>query len=185
MQNCPIRINSCTHLILVVYSSVYSCIKLLIFLLMYSTEAELMEFAIISMEINFNKVLYRQIDGIAMGCTFRPTRINIFVVFFFSKIYLLILNDWGIMLMPPLVCLQMKLRLGFSMRHLIHCYGVLPFLNVIVNGLNTGSLISMKPTFMGLYKMWASFSSKQMKINFVKTLVDWALIIYLAIKLNL
>lgn len=60
---------------------------------------ELIEIDTISLEFIFNKIMYRQKDGIAMGNSLRPTFANIsvyfiFLVFFFSpKISLQALKD--------------------------------------------------------------------------------------------
>lgn len=87
----------------------------------------------------------------------------------------------------------MRLRMGFSMKPLIHCTLVLhfaceqkhnnvfPFLDAMVRRSNIRFLTSVyqQLTFMSLYKWRQSFCSKQLRINLIKTLVHWALVIFL------
>ena len=46
-----------------------------------------MKTAITSVEFSFNNIMYRQIDGVAMGCPLGPTLANIFVGYYESKLF--------------------------------------------------------------------------------------------------
>ena len=48
---------------------------------------ELMEMAISSVEFSFNDILYRQIDGVAMGSPLGPALANIFVGYYETKLF--------------------------------------------------------------------------------------------------
>ena len=47
---------------------------------------ELMKTATTSVEFSFNNIMYRQIDGVAMGSPLGPTLANIFVGYYESKL---------------------------------------------------------------------------------------------------
>ena len=56
---------------------------------------------------------------------------------------------------------------------------MLPFLDVLVEKDSSSFITSFyrKPTFTSLYISWDSFALKSKKINFVKYLIHWALMI--------
>ena len=141
-------------------------------------------------EFSFNDVMFRQIDGVAMGSPLGPVLANIFVGYceslipsssypplycrfmddsfaYFSSVsqcdeFLLILND----LHPSLkfTCESEKLS-------------KLPFLDVLVEKSSEGGVVTSvyrKPTFTGLYIVWDSFRAMSYKINLVRNLVDRA-----------
>ena len=141
-------------------------------------------------EFSFNDVMFRQIDGVAMGSPLGPVLANIFVGYceslipsssypplycrfmddsfaYFSSVsqcdeFLLILND----LHPSLkfTCESEKLS-------------KLPFLDVLVEKSSEGGVVTSvyrKPTFTGLYIVWDSFCAMSYKINLVRNLMDRA-----------
>ena len=51
---------------------------------------ELMQTATASVEFSFNDIMYRQIDGVAMGSSLGPALTNIFVGYQEAKLFLIV-----------------------------------------------------------------------------------------------
>ena len=141
-------------------------------------------------EFSFEDVMYRQVDGVAMGSPLGPVLANIFVG------YCETLIPEG--KLPPLYCryvddsfscfasksdsfvfLDVLNNLHPSLKFTCEfeeC-GQLPFLDVLVEKSVEGGVLTTvyrKPTFTGLYIVWDSFCAKSYKINLVRNLVDRA-----------
>ena len=151
----------------------------------------LINFATSSVEFSFNNIMYRQIDGVAMGWSLGPTLANICVGFCESNLFIKIDHtpiyyrdvddtfclfkcekDAGLFLaqlnsMHP----SLKFTVEKESNHRLQ------FLDVFVHKTPTAFLTSVyrKPTFSGLYTRWDSFWPQQRKINLIKTLVYCAL----------
>ena len=141
-------------------------------------------------EFSFDGIMYRQIDGVAMGSPLGPVLANIFVGFCESSIPD---ADW-----PPLYCRfvddsfayfdkredsdrmmqilnDLHPSLKFTCEHEVD--GRLPFLDVLVEKtIEDGVLTSVyrKPTFTGLYITWDSYCATKYKVNLVRNLVNRA-----------
>ena len=152
-----------------------------------------MNFATSSVEFRFNNIMYRQIDGVAMGSSLGPTLANIFVGFceanLFTKIDCLLMYYRYV---DDTFCLfknekdadsfliqlnSMHPSLKFTMEKESNYQ--LTFLDVFVHKTSTAFLTSIywKPSFFGLYTRWDSFCPQQHKINLIKTLVHRTLMI--------
>ena len=141
-------------------------------------------------EFTFEDVMYRQIDGVAMGGPLGPVLANMFVG------YCETLIPEG--KLPPLHCgyvddsfscfasksdsfvfLDVLNNLHPSLKFTCEfeeC-GRLPFLDVLVEKSVEGGVLTYvyrKPTFTGLYIVWDSFCTKSYKIILVRNLVDRA-----------
>lgn len=154
---------------------------------------ELMKLATCSVEFSFNNVMYRQIDGVAMGSPLGPTLANIFVGFNESKLpsrsvtplmYQRYVDDIFAIFETEHDC-----DLFFSSLNTIHpslhftvereSNNSLPFLDVLVEKRDHRFFTSVyrKPTFTGQYVRWNSFCPKKRKLNLIGTLVHRALVI--------
>ena len=151
---------------------------------------ELMNLATNGVEFSFNDVMYRQVDGVAMGSPLGPTLANIFVGYLekhlFStntspNVYLRYVDDTFVMFdrQSDIVDFHKVLNnlhpcLEFTCE--LEKNNTLPFLDVLVERTNDEFVTSVfrKPTFTGQYVRWNSFCEKRRKRNLVKTLVHRA-----------
>ena len=146
---------------------------------------ELMEMVTSGVEFSFDDIMYRQVDGVAMGSPLGPTLANIFVGFYESKIpdsewpelYWRFVDDvfshFDSKETSEKFCRRMNAL------HPSLCFtcedeqeGQLPFLDVKVIRTSKGivTTIYRKPTFTGLYTPWDSYSPTKYKINLVRSL---------------
>ena len=119
-------------------------------------------------EFSFNDVIYRQVDGVAMGSPLGPVLANIFVGFYEQKIpdeemprvYNRFVDDTFSITESEKSCREFFDRLNslhpalqFTMD--MEADNKLPFLDVLVQRINGQAVRSMyrKPTFTGLYSM--------------------------------
>ena len=146
---------------------------------------ELMSLATSGVEFSFNGVMYRQIDGVAMGSPLGPALANIFVGHYEQKIpekewpgmYFRYVDDAFSHFESQDRCVTF-----FSCLNSLHpalrftlegeMDGSLPFLDVRVTRTDSGIITSIyrKPTFTGLYTPWDSYSPTIYKINLVRSL---------------
>ena len=149
----------------------------------------LMELATSDVEFSFDGIMYRQIDGVAMGSPLGPTLANIFVGYCEKQIPE---DEW-----PEMYCRYVDDAFAHfvtkdNSEHFLHLLnglhpalhftcegeqqGSLPFLDVkvrrVVDGIETA--VYRKPTFTGLYTPWDSYSPTRYKINLVRSLVHRA-----------
>ena len=131
-------------------------------------------------EFSFNDIMYRQIDGVAMGSPLGPVLANIFVGFCESKVPE---SSW-----PPFYCRyvddafswfdgradaenmltllnNLHPLLKFTCEH--EQLGKSPYLDVLVEKSHDETLTSVyrKPTYTGLYITWDSFCARKYKVN--------------------
>ena len=140
-------------------------------------------------EFSFNNVIYKQVDGVAMGSPLGPILADIFVGFCESKVdpatwpslYNRFVDDtFGIFdsqdeardLFIILNGLHPALR--FTME--AETDNSLPFMDVLVQRDGDTFLRSVyrKPTFTGLYTQWDSFAPSSHKVALVRSLVSRA-----------
>ena len=152
---------------------------------------KLMKTATTSVEFSFNNIMYRQIDGIAMGSPLGPALANIFVGYYESKlfnkiskptVYCRYVDDTFSLFHKEtefqkfLNCLN-SLHPSLKFTNEIKTNNSLPFLDVLVTKSNNKFITSVyrKPTFTDQYIHWNSFGLKQRKTNLIDTLTHRAL----------
>ena len=161
---------------------------------------ELMEIATTSAEFSFNNVMYKQIDGVAMGSPLGPILANIFVGYnekiLFQNIqkpqmYYRYVDDTFAIFTSEDKCntfFQKLNTLHPSLKFTLEkeTNGSISFLDVKVEKDNNCFITSIyrKPTFTGQYINWASYCPLQRKINLILALVHRALVICSKAKLN-
>ena len=152
---------------------------------------QLMTAATSCVEFSFNNIMFRQIDGVAMGSPLGPALANIFVGYYENKLfasnsktvlYQRYVDDIFSIFATETQCDQFFAVLNSlhpSLRFTVEKEkdGVLPFLDVKVEKSSNEFLTSVyrKPTFTGLYTNWNSFEPTKRKTNLVGTLVHRAL----------
>ena len=140
-------------------------------------------------EFSFNGVMYRQVDGIAMGSPLGPILANIFVGFQEARIAE---EDWPLLYRRfvddafsvfPCDDLAKNFFETLNALHPALCFTMetedesrLPFMDVLVQRRNGNLVRSVfrKPTFTGLYTRWDSFSPTHQKIALIRSLVSRA-----------
>ena len=150
-----------------------------------------MKTATTSVEFSFNNIMFRQIDGVAMGSPLDPALANIFVGYYESKlfneiskptVYCRYVDDTFSLFHKEtefqkfLNCLNL-LHLSLKFTNEIETHNSLPFLDALVTKSNNKFITSVyrKPTFTGQYIHWKSFGPKQRKTNLINTLTHRAL----------
>ena len=151
----------------------------------------LMEMATNEVEFSFNNVIYRQIDGVAMGSPLGPALANVFVGYQEEKLFNIINHprlyfryvDDTFALFKD----QSEMDEFYKQLNLLHPSlqftrefenkDELPFLDVLVKSVNNDFVTSIyrKATFTGHYVKWNSFCDKKRKFNIIRTLVHRAL----------
>ena len=150
---------------------------------------ELLQMVTSGVEFSFGDVMYRQIDGVAMGSPLGPILANIFVGFYEMKIPV---NKW-----PEIYCRFVDdVFSHFESKEACHRFGdqlnslhpalrftredeisgTLPYMDVKVMRSDDRIITSTyrKPTFTGLYTPWDSYSPTTYKINLVRSLAHRA-----------
>ena len=161
---------------------------------------ESMKSATSSVEFNFNNIMYKQTDGVAIGSPLGPDLENIFVRYYEEKLfsqtqkaptYFRYVDDTFAIFdheaeadkfLTKLNCLHPSLKFTFEKEKGI----CLPFLCVYVERTDIGFETSVyrKPIFTGQYFCWESFSPLKRKISVICTLVHRTLMIYTKRRLN-
>ena len=150
---------------------------------------ELMLLVTTGVEFSFSDIMYRQVDGVAMGSPLGPVLANVFVGYCESLIaeqlwpalYVRFVDDsftWFDSLEDSQIFLGILNDLHPSIRFTCEHEQAnkLPFLDVLVEKSSQGTVTSVyrKPTFTGQYIMFDSYCSYQYKVNLVRNLVDRA-----------
>ena len=141
-------------------------------------------------EFSFNNVMFKQIDGVAMGSPLGPVLANVFVGYHESRIkqeqwpqmydrfvddtFSVFGNDrHAFEFLDILNGLHPNLK--FTME--VEANSTLPFMDVLVQRIGKTFVRSVyrKPTFTGLYMRWDSFSPTRTKISLIRSLAIRAL----------
>ena len=138
-----------------------------------------------SVSFSFNEIMYRQIDGVSMGCLLGPILANIFVGFqerhLFDRFpkpftYLRYVDDTFVSFRSRNDALSFFDKLNKSHSFLRFTMeeenNKLHFWDVLVERCDSSFLTSVyrKPTFTGLYLSWQSFASRSRKLNLIRCL---------------
>ena len=146
----------------------------------------LMKLATEGVEFSFDNILYRQIDGIAMGSPLGPTLANIFMGYLEYKIlpdfdsdckYVRYVDDCFIISNSEKVSSLLFDKLNSVHNSIkftkeIETNNQLPFLDVLIKRKDDKFITSIfrKPTFTGQYLNFLSYCSRRRKIGLIKTL---------------
>jgi hypothetical protein len=149
-----------------------------------------MKFVTTGVEFSFNQIMYKQIDGVAMGSPLGPLLANVFVGHYekllFSRIptpliYLRYVDDTFVLFKSSQDIENFHSELNNLHANLkftkeLEREGRLPFLDVMVERCDNRFVTTVyrKPTFTGEYVRWSSFCDRRRKINIIKTLVHRA-----------
>ena len=140
-------------------------------------------------EFSFDGVMYRQIDGVAMGSPLGPVLANIFMGFCEAKVpterwplfYRRFVDDTFAVFESESGSLDFfRLLNGLHPALKFTIEGEkddrLPFMDVLVKRVDGAFIRSVyrKPTFNGLYTRWDSFTATGHKINLIKSLTSRA-----------
>ena len=152
---------------------------------------ELMKIATSSVEFSFNNLMYKQIDGVAMGSPLGPTLANIFVGFYESKLFDKISKPqvYYRYVDDTFALFENEVDSEAFLTHLNSLHASLkftsekevnqslPFLDVLVTKSNNSFITSIyrKATFTGEYIRWNSFGPRTRKTNLIATLTHRAL----------
>ena len=148
-----------------------------------------MQTATSSVEFNFNNIMHRQIDGIAMGSPLANIFVGYHEALLFKRVnkplmYYQYVDDTFVVFNDEDKCNEFFFHLN-SLRPSLHftfekeCNRTLPFLYVLVekNDHEFVTSIHRKPTFTGQYIRWNSFCPMKRKTNLISTFVHRALVI--------
>lgn len=150
----------------------------------------LIKFGAMSLEFSFDHIMYKQIDGIAMGSPLRPVMAHIFVGFY-EQLLFSSANKWNcyVCYVDGTFCVfnsvfnrSILCRFGrITCGSLFHLWKGerLPFLDVFVQRQTSKIVTSVykKTMFTGLHIHWDSFCPGRHKINLVKILFHRNLLI--------
>ena len=152
---------------------------------------ELMHSATSRVEFSFDNIIYRQVDGVAMGSPLGPALANIFLGYYEEKlfseifkpaVYFRYVDDTFAIFrsekdseefLTRLNNLHSSLRFTFAKEK----NSSLPFLDIHFERTETNyeTSVCRKPTFTGQYLRWESFLPMKRKTGLVSTLVHCAL----------
>ena len=154
---------------------------------------ELMRSATSTVEFSFNNIMYRQVDGVAMGSPLGPALANIFVGYYEEKlfseiskpsVYFRYVDDTFVIFQNEKESEEFLTRLNGLHSSLWFTFekeknNALPFLDVFVERAKASyeTNVYRKPTFTGQYLRWESFTPIKGKASLVSTLVHRALMI--------
>ena len=154
---------------------------------------ELMRSATSTVEFSFNNIMYRQVDGVAMGSPLGPALANIFVGYYKEKlfseiskpsVYFRYVDDTFVIFQNEKESEEFLTRLNGLHSSLWFTFekeknNTLPFLDVFVERAKASyeTNVYRKPTFTGQYLRWESFTLIKRKASLVSTLVHRALMI--------
>jgi hypothetical protein len=161
---------------------------------------DLLKMATTNVEFSFNDVMYRQIDGVAMGSPLGPILANIFVGFQEERLFKIVKKPIAYFRYVDdiFAVFNSQAQMDKFHKQLSKLHNALvftkedednnsiAFLDVYIER-NHGSLVTSvhrKSTFTGDYIPWSSFCPKRQKLNLISCLTHRALKICSASKLD-